>query len=335
MKTYTITVDIMDNTSQDVHSLPVYNQGDINTSVLNLNITQDDVPYDLTGSSVSVVFIKSDGTVVYQDSTNGLSVTNAIGGAVSVSLNTQTLASLGRVTGAVKIQNGNSTIETGGFYFVVKKSLTSNVSIASDNSIVPLQSLIKFKSFTATNQQTLFDLSDVGSYTPGQNRLNVVVGGVPQPPTAYTENTSTTFTLSEPLSTGTVVNVEWVQNGNMYIAGHNTTHQLGGGDALDVTKLVNYTEQIATPISNINASLADIATVNNHSITYDYDTNGNVQTVTEKDSSNVVIKTVTYTYDSTTGNVTSSVTVMNGKTVTTTYNYDASGNITSTSNVIS
>jgi antitoxin component YwqK of YwqJK toxin-antitoxin module len=79
--------------------------------------------------------------------------------------------------------------------------------------------------------------------------------------------------------------------------------------------------------------LADIVTLNDHTITYSYYPDGNVQTATEKDSSNNTIKTVTYTYN-TNGDVATSVTVMNGKTLTTTYNY-TNGDITSTSNVIS
>lgn len=82
------------------------------------------------------------------------------------------------------------------------------------------------------------------------------------------------------------------------------------------------------------ASLSDIVTINNHTVTYVYNADGTVQSTTEKDASNNVIKTVTYTYNAA-GDVATSVTVMNGKTVTTTYNYDASGNITSTSNVLS
>jgi hypothetical protein len=87
-------------------------------------------------------------------------------------------------------------------------------------------------------------------------------------------------------------------------------------------------------LDGVDALLADLATVNNHTITYGYDTNGNIQTVTEKDSSNNVIKTVSYTYNNA-DDVATSVTVMSGKTVTTTYNYDTTGNITSTTNVIS
>jgi hypothetical protein len=83
----------------------------------------------------------------------------------------------------------------------------------------------------------------------------------------------------------------------------------------------------------LDASLADIVTLNDHTITYSYYADGSVQTVTEKDSSNNVIKTVTYTYNSV-GDVSTSATVMNGKTLTTTYNY-TNGDITSTVNVLS
>jgi YD repeat-containing protein len=87
-------------------------------------------------------------------------------------------------------------------------------------------------------------------------------------------------------------------------------------------------------IKKLETSLVDIVTVNNHIITYTYNSDSSVQSTTEKDGANNTIKTVTYTYNSV-GDVATSVTVMNGKTVTTTYNYDTNGNITSTSNVIS
>lgn len=98
--------------------------------------------------------------------------------------------------------------------------------------------------------------------------------------------------------------------------------------------LTNSSAYLEPRVSNVESSMAEIMSQNNNTITYGYDSNGNVQTVTEKDPSNNVIKTVTYTYNAV-GDVATSVTIMNGKTVTTTYNYDANANITSTSNVIS
>jgi len=91
---------------------------------------------------------------------------------------------------------------------------------------------------------------------------------------------------------------------------------------------------LATAIKNDRSQLSEIVQQNNNTITYGYDSNGNVQIVTEKDVSNNVIKTVTYTYNAS-GDVTTSVTVSNGKTVATTYNYDTSGNIINTVNVLS
>lgn len=71
-----------------------------------------------------------------------------------------------------------------------------------------------------------------------------------------------------------------------------------------------------------------------HSTDYTYYPDGNVQTVTEKDGMGNPIKTTTYTYNAS-GDVSSSVTVAIGKTLATTYNYDQNGNITSTTNVFS
>jgi antitoxin component YwqK of YwqJK toxin-antitoxin module len=99
--------------------------------------------------------------------------------------------------------------------------------------------------------------------------------------------------------------------------------------------MIFLTDTIARGIAlSINAQLADIVTLNDHTFSYTYYSDGNVQTVTEKDSVNNVIKTVTYNYNAS-GDVSTSVTVMNGKTLTTTYNYDSNGTITSTVNVLS
>jgi YD repeat-containing protein len=80
--------------------------------------------------------------------------------------------------------------------------------------------------------------------------------------------------------------------------------------------------------------LAQIVSQNNNTVTYVYNTDWSVKTVTEKDANNNIVQTVTYTYN-TSGDVSQSVTVANGKTVTTTYNYDAYGNITTTVNALS
>jgi YD repeat-containing protein len=106
------------------------------------------------------------------------------------------------------------------------------------------------------------------------------------------------------------------------------------GLPLDYEAGVQQIELNTDRVAAVETQLAEIMSQNNNTVTYGYDANGNIQTVTEKDPSNNVIQTVTYTYN-TAGDVATSVTVANSKTVTTTYNYDANGNITSTSNVMS
>lgn len=95
-----------------------------------------------------------------------------------------------------------------------------------------------------------------------------------------------------------------------------------------------YIQLAGVDIAALTTSLADVITVNNHVTTYSYYPDGSIQTITEKDNNNIVVKTVTYNYNAS-GDVSTIVTVMNGKTVTTTYTYDVNGSITSISNVIS
>jgi phosphotransferase system IIA component len=102
----------------------------------------------------------------------------------------------------------------------------------------------------------------------------------------------------------------------------------------DTIESTNEWQSITQAIADTEAVLAESMNLTDHTITYSYYTDGNIQTVTEKDSANNVVQTVTYTYNAS-GDVSTSVTVKNGKTFTTNYNYDANGNIQSTSNVIS
>lgn len=60
--------------------------------------------------------------------------------------------------------------------------------------------------YTATAGQTLF--AGVGTYTPGSNQLRVYIDGVRQFNSAYTETSSTSFTLTESVAAGTLVMAE-------------------------------------------------------------------------------------------------------------------------------
>jgi hypothetical protein len=115
-------------------SVPQYNQGDLNTTNLTLTVTHQNGAMDLTGATISVVFQKSDGKIVYQDTTNGITVTDALNGKLDIMLNAQTRSVPGLVTGAVRVTfPGNKIIETEKFTFNVEASLASDQALASNN----------------------------------------------------------------------------------------------------------------------------------------------------------------------------------------------------------
>lgn len=89
-----------------------------------------------------------------------------------------------------------------------------------------------------------------------------------------------------------------------------------------------------TNLINQKVNLVGVTPMNNNSTTYIYNPNGTVQSATQKDSTGNVLRTDSYTYDSN-GNITQSITSMNGQTSTTTYTYDSNGNITGMSNALS
>ena len=60
--------------------------------------------------------------------------------------------------------------------------------------------------YTAVDNQTLF--TGTGTYTPGANQLRVYINGVRQFDSAYTETSSTSFTLTSGVSVGTEVMAE-------------------------------------------------------------------------------------------------------------------------------
>jgi hypothetical protein len=89
-------------------------------------------------------------------------------------------------------------------------------------------------------------------------------------------------------------------------------------------------------VEDFTVQLADIAsqvgvsTENKYS--YSYNANGDIQTVTEKSKTDVLISTTTYTYKAN-GDVDTSVKVSGSTTLTTQYIYDANGNLTDTVSV--
>lgn len=97
--------------------------------------------------------------------------------------------------------------------------------------------------------------------------LTVYVGGVLQPDATLIN--STTFQLPEKLAANIDVYAKWIETPVPFTIGHHTTHEAGGQDELDVIKLKNFNEQIATPIqsnSNNIGSLSSLQTTTKSSL---------------------------------------------------------------------
>lgn len=134
--------------------------------------------------------------------------------------------------------------------------------------VVSNETTINSQTFTATQGQTVFTLAN-GSYVVGDNHLKVWVGGVPQIiGQGFTETSSTSFTLSEGVDAGMKVRAEWFEGAVTITRGHTTTHELGGQDEIDVTKLKNYnviSEQLAEKATQVDLNTTNSNVSNNTS----------------------------------------------------------------------
>jgi hypothetical protein len=102
-----------------------------------------------------------------------------------------------------------------------------------------------------------------------------------------------------------------------------------GSDVGDLSTLTTTVKTSAVAAINENHNqIGSLSGLYNSTTNYTY-TNGNLTQMQEVDSNNNVLRTTTYTYNAL-NKVATSVETFNGHTVTTTFNYDASGNITST-----
>ncbi len=89
----------------------------------------------------------------------------------------------------------------------------------------------KKEEFTATEGQTAFNLTQ-GSYEVGTGRVDVYIWGNKQPPSAYTETSSTSITLVNGVEAGTKVLIEYIQIANVMDYIHAQNHKIGGSDPI-------------------------------------------------------------------------------------------------------
>ena len=117
----------------------------------------------------------------------GATTTTGVGGALD------NLLPSGEVSGYVLTTSG-----AGSYFWAAAGGGSGNVGTKIDT---------QRQTFTATSSQTLFALSSA-TYTPGAGQLRVYLDGVRQFPEAYTETSSSSFTLSTGVAAGTKVLAE-------------------------------------------------------------------------------------------------------------------------------
>jgi hypothetical protein len=104
--------------------------------------------------------------------------------------------------------------------------------------------------WTATDGQTAFTLPPDKTYSVGvAGSLTLVVGGVEQSLSAFTQTSPSSITTSEGVYAGTKVTLRW-RKGLMptTTVGHQSTHQKGGLDSIRIDTLDQYQELVADKI---------------------------------------------------------------------------------------
>lgn len=121
------------------------------------------------------------------------------------------------------------------------------------NALDPGAGVLQKSFLVGSGGQSVFDISDVGSYQPGSNRIiQFIVGGVPQfTGIHFTETSSTKLTTVAPVPEGVRVFIQWFDTNVSLLAGHSRKHRKGGGDELDVRDLAGYQEYVASRFDTI------------------------------------------------------------------------------------
>lgn len=120
-------------------------QDDINANVFNISLVDGLEPFNLTGTSVDIVFSKSDGTTVVQssnDSASNVAIVNETQGKIQCVLKTNTIASPGKTIAEVKVSESGMLLTSAKFNFHVRKSLLNSDTVESTNEFPILKKLV-------------------------------------------------------------------------------------------------------------------------------------------------------------------------------------------------
>jgi len=129
-------------------------QGDMDTCALNIQVTDDHEPVDITGLDVEIAFAKPDKTTVLQDLNNGVEIIDAESGQIKCTLKSNTIAAPGRVLAEVRILEVSKLLTTARFQFTVRRSIVNDNTIISTDEFPILTQLLEQVSGIAESEET-------------------------------------------------------------------------------------------------------------------------------------------------------------------------------------
>lgn len=117
------------------------------------------------------------------------------------------------------------------------------------------------QTWIATQGQTTFTIPN-GTIADSK-LISVFVDGKAR--TDFTMPNNTTVQFLAGINSGLQVFAQWFEVSVPATTGHHNTHELNGQDPIDVTKLVNYQEQISAPLISVETNVSNLQTdVTNH-----------------------------------------------------------------------
>lgn len=123
-----------------------FKQGDIDTSVLELQLTDGGLAVNITNEVIEFRFAKPDKTIVYQDHLTGVNIIDAVNGKVECVLKSNTLAAPGVVTCELHRTLSNKQLTTPCFNFMVEESIGEGIASINyigsiDNKLIEWQGI--------------------------------------------------------------------------------------------------------------------------------------------------------------------------------------------------
>lgn len=138
MEPYNIVVDVKRLSNYQTNKIEA-KQGDSNSRIVEATITDDGVPLDLTGKTVTFYAEKPDNTTIYNDTT----VIDATYGIVEFNLTTQALAVAGILKGELVVYGGTGEkLSSAVFNLIIKASVNNDSAIESTNEFTQLTKAI-------------------------------------------------------------------------------------------------------------------------------------------------------------------------------------------------